>query len=103
MSPLQVPLLVARYAGKPEIAVKVRDAVRTHQSGQEVVALSVAMARILERVVLGCTILVCSSDHHPRYLQCIVTAYSWAQERVEPPAFGSFVVTILCRASVACD
>lgn len=59
-SSLQVPLLVARYAGKFELTIKVRDAVRAHQSSADSINLGIAMAKILERVVLGCTILVSS-------------------------------------------
>ncbi len=31
--PMQAPFIVARYAGKAELLVKMADAVRTHQSG----------------------------------------------------------------------
>lgn len=54
----QVPLLAARYAGKLELALKVKDAIRAHQSNHEPVNFSVALARVLERVILGCSILV---------------------------------------------
>ena len=56
-------MLVARYAGKDEMAVKLRDAVRAHQNNAEALQLSLATAKILERVVLGCTIVVSFQDH----------------------------------------
>lgn len=50
--------MVARYAGKPELVSKVKDAVRAQQATSDVISLSAAFAQILERVVLGCSVLV---------------------------------------------
>lgn len=51
--PPQVPLLVARYAGHPELLEKVENAVRVHQANDISVSSALAVAKILERVVLG--------------------------------------------------
>lgn len=47
----QVPVLVARYGGTPELAARVEAAVRSQQNSDVAVAQGVAAARILERVV----------------------------------------------------
>ena len=57
---MQMPFIVARYAGKEELLVKVADGVRAHQSNDSAMKLGVAAAKILERVVLGTTLLVSS-------------------------------------------
>lgn len=49
---IKVPLLVARYAGSPDLLPRVTAAVRVHQCGDESAAASVALARVLEHVVL---------------------------------------------------
>jgi len=49
----KVPLLVARYAGKPELLAQVEAAIRVQQNNDKAVAYGSAAARILERVVLG--------------------------------------------------
>ena len=46
-------MLVARYAGHPELLEKVEKAVRVHQANDISVSAALAMAKILERVVLG--------------------------------------------------
>lgn len=56
--PLQVPFLVARYAGKSELILKLRDAVRAHQNTSDALQFSIALAHILERVVLGSSVMV---------------------------------------------
>jgi ADP-ribosylglycohydrolase len=53
----KVPFIVARYAGKEELLVKVADGVRVHQSSNIAMQLGTAAAKILERVVLGTTLL----------------------------------------------
>lgn len=53
----KVPFIVARYAGKEELLMKVRDGVRAHQSNSNAILLGLAAAKILERVVLGTTLL----------------------------------------------
>lgn len=49
----KVPLLVARYAGKPELLPMVEAAVRVQQNNDKAAAYGTAAASILERVVLG--------------------------------------------------
>lgn len=61
---VQVPFIVARYAGKEELLVKVADGVRVHQSSNIAMQLGTAAAKILERVVLGTTLLVSLSPTH---------------------------------------
>lgn len=55
-------MLVARYAGKLELDLKLRDAVRAHQSNLDAIQLSLAMAKILERIILGSSIFVRLTD-----------------------------------------
>ena len=55
---LQAPMLVARYAGKIELDLKLRDAVRAQQTNLDATQLSLATAKILERIVLGSSIFV---------------------------------------------
>lgn len=50
---VKVPLLVARFAGQPQLDRHVRAAVATHQHSDLVANLTVAAARMLEFVVLG--------------------------------------------------
>lgn len=50
---VKAPLLVARFAGQPQMEQHVRAAVATHQRGDLVANLTVAAARLLEFVVLG--------------------------------------------------
>ncbi len=49
---IKVPLLVARYAGSPQLLPQVEAAVRVHQKSQTSVAASLALARVLELIVL---------------------------------------------------
>ena len=48
----QVPILVARYGGTPQLAARVEAAVRAQQNSDVAVAQGQAAARILERVVV---------------------------------------------------
>lgn len=48
----KTPLLVARYAGSPQLLPAVEAAVRVHQKSDQSVAASLLLARVLERVVL---------------------------------------------------
>ena len=48
----QVPAIVARYAGQPNLAKAVEIAVRAQQNNDEAVESAVAIAHILEKVVL---------------------------------------------------
>ncbi|KAG2493895.1 hypothetical protein HYH03_007832 [Edaphochlamys debaryana] len=54
---VKVVPLVARYAGRPGLAAAVDAAVRSQQNSDEAVELAMAAALILERVVLGHTVL----------------------------------------------
>lgn len=49
---LQVPVLVARYAGDNELAEKVSAAVQVHQDNQEAVEAALVFSAILERMAL---------------------------------------------------
>lgn len=48
----QAALLVARYAGKPELRARVEEAVRVQQNNDNAVRYGLAGALILEKVVL---------------------------------------------------
>lgn len=48
----QVPAIVAKYAGKPDLLEAVEEAVRVQQNNTYAVAVGLAAARILEKVVL---------------------------------------------------
>lgn len=50
--PLQVPVVMARYAGNPDLSSMVEDAVRVHQSHSAALSAAQAFAAILERVVV---------------------------------------------------
>lgn len=54
---VQVPILVARYAGQPELASKVEEAVRVHQDNDASVAAAVAISKVgrmqCQRVVMA--------------------------------------------------
>ena len=50
--PLQVPALVARYAGRPGLVAAVDAAVRAQQNNDVAVEAAVGVARVLEKVVL---------------------------------------------------
>ncbi|KAI8465601.1 MAG: ADP-ribosylation/Crystallin J1 [Monoraphidium minutum] len=52
----KVPLLVARYAGSPELMDKVEAAVRVQQNNDRAVLFGKAGAALLERVVLGASL-----------------------------------------------
>jgi hypothetical protein len=54
--PRQVPVVVAAYAGSPELPAAVEAAVRAQQSSDAAVQYGLAAARLLERVVLGSTV-----------------------------------------------
>lgn len=83
----KVPFLVARYAGKQELLIKVRDGVRVHQSSNSAISLGVAAAKILERVVLGTTLL---------------EALTWSQsEGVLDASSQKLVQTVLQSLSVS--
>lgn len=43
---IQVPILVGRYAGKPELVSKIEAAVRVHQNNEVSVAASTALAKV---------------------------------------------------------
>jgi len=47
---------VARYAGHPELTAKVEEAVKVHQTNPASVSASIAVAKVMERVVLGSTV-----------------------------------------------
>mmetsp|Transcript_13840 Transcript_13840/g.16680 ORF Transcript_13840/g.16680 Transcript_13840/m.16680 type:complete len:399 (+) Transcript_13840:262-1458(+) len=49
---IKVPVLVARYAGSGELQARVEAAVRIHQDNVEAVDAAVAVALVLERVIL---------------------------------------------------
>lgn len=53
---VKVPPLVAYYAGSPALAAAVEQAVRVQQNNDLAVAVGLAAARILERVILGDTV-----------------------------------------------
>ena len=53
---VKVPALSARYAGSPELALRVEEAIRVHQDDEVAVAVGVAAAKILERVILGASV-----------------------------------------------
>ena len=55
---LQMPAVIARYGGKPELVAKAYDASRTHQDHGDTRVLSIAFARMLERVLLGQSVAV---------------------------------------------
>lgn len=54
----QMPVMAARYGGKRELQDKSQDAVRAHQDHAEAKLLSLAYARMLERVLLGQSVAV---------------------------------------------
>ena len=54
---------MARFAGKPELEAKLKDAVRAQQSSSDASSTAVAAAQILERVVFGASILVKLRSH----------------------------------------
>lgn len=62
---MQVPVITAMYAGSPELATAVEQAVRAQQNNDTSVSLGLAAARILEKVVLGSS---------------VEEALSWAQQ-----------------------
>lgn len=74
---VQVPILVARYAGKKELSMKLRDAVRAHQSTNEAFTLSAALAAILERVVLGTSLMVGSLFPSRKLLLFRLSSLPW--------------------------
>ena len=43
---IKVPILVARYAGHPELLAKVEEAVRVHQSNDVSIGASLAVAKV---------------------------------------------------------
>jgi hypothetical protein len=51
-----VPVIVAAYAGSPQLPAAVEAAVRAQQSSAAAVELGLGAARILERVVLGSSV-----------------------------------------------
>jgi hypothetical protein len=57
----QVPILVARYVGRPEAELKqaVASAVRVWENSDVAEASAVLGARLLARVISGSTIMVC--------------------------------------------
>eukprot|EP00892_Ulva_mutabilis_P011222 jgi/Ulvmu1/8472/UM044_0005.1 len=50
---VKVPIVVARYVGKPELRQKVVEAVRSQQNGPEAEQYALLMATVLEQTVLG--------------------------------------------------
>ena len=60
---VQMPAVVARYGGKPELLLKAHDAIRTHQESTETRLVGLAFARILERLLLGQSLAVCSMHY----------------------------------------
>lgn len=52
----QVPIVVAAYAGSPQLGPAVEAAVRAQQASDDAVAYGLAAARILEKVVLGSSV-----------------------------------------------
>ncbi|KAK3264704.1 hypothetical protein CYMTET_26573 [Cymbomonas tetramitiformis] len=53
---VKVAIVVARYAGKPEMLEKMEQAIRVHQDNELAVEMGLAAAQVLERIVLGSTI-----------------------------------------------
>ena len=62
---MQMPAVTARYGGKPELVAKAHDACRTHQDHADTCVLSIAFARMLERVLLGQSVAVSFSPSTP--------------------------------------
>jgi ADP-ribosylglycohydrolase len=56
-SAAKIPIIVARYAGSPMMLEKLDDAVRVHQTNEKVVHATRLVAKLLERVILGSSIL----------------------------------------------
>lgn len=70
-----MPLLVARYAGRQELGLKVKEAIRLLQDSAVAVQAAHAFALVLEQVVLGRPLLVlplpllpCSPTPHVAFL-----------------------------------
>lgn len=57
LSVTKVPLIVARYAGSPMLLSKVEEAVRIQQASDSVIAATRLAARLLEKVILGSTVI----------------------------------------------
>ncbi|KAF5832232.1 hypothetical protein DUNSADRAFT_11961 [Dunaliella salina] len=49
----KVPILVAKYAGRPECMAKVEEAIRVQQNNDQAVRHGLAAAKIMEKVMLG--------------------------------------------------
>eukprot|EP00983_Pelagomonas_calceolata_P010347 336025-Pelagomonas_calceolata.AAC.3 len=49
---MQVPIIVAKYAGRPECMAKVEEAIRVQQNNDQAVQHGMAAARIMEKVML---------------------------------------------------
>lgn len=52
MHPLQVPLMVARYAGHDELAEKVAAVIGVHQTNEDATLAGLMFSAILERMAL---------------------------------------------------
>jgi hypothetical protein len=76
----KVPILVARYAGSPQLLDRVEDAVRMFQTSETALAACRLAARLLERVVLG---------------DSVVNTLRWALADGElPPAERAFLCVL---------
>ena len=49
---MQVPFVVAKYAGQPELEKAVTDAIRVQQNNNDSAEFGVAAGKILEKVIL---------------------------------------------------
>jgi hypothetical protein len=71
----KVPLIVARYAGSPMLLSKLEEAVRIQQASDEVLHATRLAARLLEKVILGSTVI--------EALQWVKTADGISSEEIE--------------------
>lgn len=50
---MKIPIIVARYAGNPNMIAKLDACVRIHQTNEKIVVAARFVARLLEKIVLG--------------------------------------------------
>ena len=53
-----MPILLAKYAGRPECMQKMEEAIRVQQNNDDAVKYGIAAAKIMERVILVGDLLV---------------------------------------------
>jgi len=82
---IKAVVVTVRYFGKPELMQKVEEAIRTHQNNDLAVLYGQTAARMLERVILGETVLDVLTKPDESLDRDVQHAYEFAKEFKSKP------------------